>query len=473
MTLFQSPFWKQMAMLVQSGIPFLNLVTDEPMRFAIHLPQFAKHLGYGYCEIPLREMPTVDLIRKQANFSELIIAYDPHGKERFAIQSDLIPFYRNHFSAYEENGITLITATEKPLQEELFFRITADLPNRDEFEALLIPYTQNLLLTPEEKAHFLRKASGLSYHSFRYLLNLHVFQKATGGDTQFAIQFIDHYKKQLLQEVLLEILEPVSIEEVGGLSQIKSYLQKCAYLFHLEEAPYSFKRPRGILLAGVPGCGKTLIAKATGDLFRVPVVRMDIGRFMSKWVGESEANFERALEMLEQLSPLVVLIDEIEKIGFSSYAHEVTSRLLARFLFWLQEHRSRIFILATANHPEYLPVEFIRTGRFDRNYFIDLPTLKERMHIFSIHLKKAGVTLNPNEMEMLAEMTNGFTGAEIEQVVTEGVTTAIYTQTKVTTKHLLDALQQITPLSKMRQSEIEKIRKLLHHGFFPGNEPES
>lgn len=473
MKMFRTAFWKHLDLLVQSGVPFINLVTHEPMRFTTHFPLYAKKIGYGYCEVPLREMPTVDYIRKKGQFGELLIAYDPHGKERHTLQPDIIPFYRNHFHAYEENGITFITATDQPLNEELFYTIQADLPSVEEFEDFLNGYVENQLISLEEKNELLKHTHGLSYHIFRYLTNLYLFQKSIDKKATDVFKLIGQYKKQLLQEVNLEILEPVTFEEVGGLSRLKEYLKRSAYLFHLEQSDYWFKRPRGILIAGVPGCGKTLIAKATGHLFKVPVVRMDIGRFMSKWVGESEANFERALEMLERLSPLVVLIDEIEKIGFSSFAHEVTSRLLARFLFWLQEHQSKVFIIATANHPEFLPAEFIRSGRFDRNYFIDIPSLDERVHIFSIHLRKSRVTLKDEEIQKLAELTNGFTGAEIEQVVIEAVASAIYTNTKPVFQHFEKALHQITPLLRMRASEIEQIRKLIHHGFYPGNNPES
>ena len=212
------------------------------------------------------------------------------------------------------------------------------------------------------------------------------------------------------------------------------------------------------------------MAKAAAGVFGTTLVRLDMGRFYSKYLGETEAKFTRALQTVEQIAPVVVLIDEIEKFfGSSEGEHEVSKRLLGTFLYWLQERKGKIFIVASANRVSQLPPELMRAGRWDRCFFIDLPSIEERSSIFQIHINKAKA--NPAEFNLpaLIEGSDGYTGAEIEQAVVDALYIANAKDTALSQEILLAALGDITPTSVTRKADIDSIRRLGDQGFYPAN----
>ncbi len=283
-------------------------------------------------------------------------------------------------------------------------------------------------------------------------------------------------KEAELIKANLEPVKPISPDMVGGLENLKAYLSIVSRMFAIKEPPKGFKavpQMKGILLAGVPGTGKTLSAKMLGKLLGIPVVRLDLGRMMSKWLGESEANFRRALETIEALSPVVVLLDEIEKMfGTTGFQHETTSRIVGDFLYWLQERKANIYVIATANRIEMLAPEMMRVGRWDKMFYFDLPTFTERKEIFRIHLSRFVETTDGIDIDAVASASEGFTGAEIEQVVIESVSRAIHDGKSLSTELIQETIQATTPLSRTRPEEIERIRSLTSRGFYPASRQE-
>lgn len=271
-------------------------------------------------------------------------------------------------------------------------------------------------------------------------------------------------KAHILRDVGLDVLEAIDIGNVGGLENLKEFLQ-------IRKAGWDKDLPvKGVLLAGVPGGGKSLTAKAAAGVLGTTLVRTDMGRFYSKYLGETERQFNRALQTIEQIAPVVVLIDEMEKFfGNADGEHEVSKRLLGSFLYWLQERKKKIFIVATANRVQSLPPELMRAGRWDRAFFIDLPSVAERQKIFEIHLAKQKANIAAFDMPTLLRTTEGYTGAEIEQAVIDAMYLANAQDKELNNEALVDAVTRITPTSETRREDINQIRSLRDQGFYPAN----
>ena len=260
-------------------------------------------------------------------------------------------------------------------------------------------------------------------------------------------------------------------EEIGGLEGLKEWLSSKAQVFRrLDEAKkFGVDTPKGVLLVGMPGCGKSLAAKASARLFNVPLLRLDIGRLLGKYVGESEHNMRVALKTAESISPCILWIDEIEKafagIDQNGGASDITKRLFGQFLTWLQEKENTVFVVATANDITAFPPEFLRKGRFDEVFFIDFPNEEERERIFEIHLEKRGKMSDDIDLKELAEETEGYCGADIEEIVKNAVENKFILETeneeekKITTNNLLEATKSIDSLSNILSDKIDILKK--------------
>ena len=259
-----------------------------------------------------------------------------------------------------------------------------------------------------------------------------------------------------------------SIDDIGGLEQLKKWLFRKEKIFsNLDKAmKFGVDVPKGIMIVGMPGCGKSLAAKATASLFGMPLVRLDVGRLMGKYVGESEENMRKALRLSEAISPCVLWIDEIEKafagVGTGGSGHEVTTRLFGQFLTWMQEKENTVFIVATANDISHLPPEFLRKGRFDELFFVDLPNGEERKNILDIHLKKRGKWSRDIDSIKLIKETAGFNGADIEAVVKDTIEKAfIEGKDEITTDDLMDTIQDTKSISQTLKDRIDSLRKAI------------
>ena len=247
--------------------------------------------------------------------------------------------------------------------------------------------------------------------------------------------------------------------DVGGLEGLKEWLQMRREIFSGEIQNPGLDAPKGIMLLGVQGCGKSLAAKAVAGTWGVPLLRLDFGSLYSKFYGESEKNLRESLKMAELMSPCVLWIDEIEKgISVGENDGGTSSRMLGTILTWMAENKAKVFIVATANDIEALPPELIRKGRLDEIFFVDLPDNKTRGIIFSIHLGKR--KLNPDDfnVESLAEKSAGFSGSEIEQAIVSSLYSSLAQKTALNESHLLDELAKTRPLSVVMEEKIESLR---------------
>lgn len=276
-------------------------------------------------------------------------------------------------------------------------------------------------------------------------------------------------KQQIIKKsgILEMVTVKETVEDIGGLQNLKDWLRTKAQIFRDVRRAKAFgvDIPKGVLIAGMPGCGKSLTAKAAASMFRVPLLRMDMGRLMGKYVGESEANMRRALQLTEASSPCVLWIDELEKAfagaGAQGGSSEVTTRLFGSFLTWMQEKDSLAFVVATANNISHLPPELMRKGRFDEIFYVDFPNQSEREKIISLHIgKRRSADLAKIDIPALARKMKGYCGADIESVVRDGIEAAFVAgKDHITTEDLQAAIGRTHPISETMKDAIEEMDK--------------
>mgnify|MGYP005889282925 FL=1 len=257
-----------------------------------------------------------------------------------------------------------------------------------------------------------------------------------------------------------------SLKDVGGMEILKDWLYKRQKAYEKKARDFGLQEPKGLLLLGVPGCGKSLTAKSIASFWNMPLLRLDIGKVYQGLVGSSEDNIRKAIATAEAVAPCVLWIDEIEKglNGVQSSGSTdggVTSRIFSTILTWMQEKTSPVFVVATANNINLLPPELLRKGRFDEIFFVDLPTAKERENIFSIHLIKKGQDPSHFPMEMLGKKSEGFNGAEIEECIKEAMFAAYVDNPEnpvLKATHIMNAITQTVPLSTTMKEQINSLR---------------
>lgn len=308
---------------------------------------------------------------------------------------------------------------------------------------------------------------GLSTLEIGTILNL-TYSK-TGKLSEDALELIMEQKQQMIQKAGILEMVPVkeTLSDIGGLYNLKEWIRnKARVLKDMKRAKeFGVDLPKGVLLAGMPGCGKSLNAKATAKVFGVPLLKLDMGRLMGKYVGESEENMRQAIALAEAISPCVLWVDELEKafagIGGSGGGAEVTTRLFGHFLTWMQEKESSVFVVATANDITKLPSELMRKGRFDEVFYVKLPSDDERKKIFEIHIKKRrAMDLDSIDVSKLVELTKGYSGADIEGVVKEAVEIAfVKGQKTTTTDDYISVIKKTHSLKEIMGESLDKLEK--------------
>ena len=249
--------------------------------------------------------------------------------------------------------------------------------------------------------------------------------------------------------------------DVGGARRLKRWVEQRRAPFVQDPPPAGLEPPKGMLLLGVQGCGKSLLAKAVAGGFGVPLVRLDFGTLYDKYHGETEKNLRAALASTEQLAPCVLWIDEIEK-GLAAGSGEsdgLSRRVLGYLLTWMAERKSRVFLVATANQVHDLPAELLRKGRFDEIFFIDLPDPATRVEIFALHLDRRSLPREAIDLSALAAAADGFSGAEIEQVIVSALYAAHADQTSLDTQTLMQAIRDTRPLSELMAEQVQALRE--------------
>lgn len=319
-------------------------------------------------------------------------------------------------------------------------------------------------LTTEAREKLLKAALGLTKDEAEK-----VYRKAqvtTGRLTEEELDIVLSEKKQLIRRngILEYIEEDATIDAVGGLEELKKWLKQRSNAFTEKAREYGLPQPKGMLILGVPGCGKSLIAKTTSRLWGLPLLRLDMGRvYDGSMVGRSEANLRNALKTAESISPVILFIDELDKsfagsAGSGDSDGGTSSRIFGSFLTWMQEKKSPVFVMATANRVERLPGEFLRKGRFDEIFFVDLPTPEERQDIFKIHLSKRRGDIGRFDLEQLAKIADGFSGAEIEQGIVAAMYESFAQDREFTQLDIIAAIRATLPLSRTMQEQVTALR---------------
>jgi SpoVK/Ycf46/Vps4 family AAA+-type ATPase len=339
-----------------------------------------------------------------------------------------------------------------------------DLTALDRVLSQQLEQTRQNRLSNEGREKLLKASLGLTKDEAEK-----VYRKAyvkRGKITEAEVDIILSEKKQLIRRngILEFIEEDETIDSVGGLEELKGWLIQRSGAFSERARTYGLPQPKGMLILGVPGCGKSLIAKTTSRLWGLPLLRLDMGRvYDGSMVGRSEANLRGALKTAESISPAILFIDELDKAfagtaGSGDSDGGTSSRIFGSFLTWMQEKTSPIFVMATANRVERLPGEFLRKGRFDEIFFVDLPIQSEREAVFSIHLSKRNRDLDRFDLSQLAKVADGFSGAEIEQALIAAMYDAFAQNREFTQLDIIAAIKATLPLSRTMTEQVTALR---------------
>ncbi|MBV5298182.1 MAG: AAA family ATPase [Rhodoferax sp.] len=339
------------------------------------------------------------------------------------------------------------------------------LPDEVAIRKMICEYAENYGVEVEEDAisKLALAFQGLSRYEIGQLINRGYQQDGMIGVED--IDLVQFEKTQIIKKSgILEMLTvKEKLEDIGGLDKLKPWLMQKAKIMSDWPAARSFgvEPPKGVMIVGMPGCGKSLTAKATAALFSLPLLKLDIGSLMGKYVGESEGNMRRAIKVAEAVSPCVLWVDEVEKafvgIGSGGSGSEVSTRLFGYFLTWMQEKTKQVFVIATANDISALPPELLRKGRFDEIFYVDFPTEKERSDIFKVHLAKRKKLSSSIQLDGLAKATEGYSGADIESVVKEAIEQAfIDNRAKLDNNRLLAIVKNTHPLREVMKKKVKE-----------------
>lgn len=320
-------------------------------------------------------------------------------------------------------------------------------------------------VSEENKSQFALAFQGLTRYEIIQLL-----KRGYQQDGQLSaddLQLIHDEKAQIIKKsgtmAVVQVKE--TLKDIGGLNVLKPYLKQKAKVLNNWSSARAFgvEPPKGIMIVGMPGCGKSLTAKAASKLFNLPLLKLDMGSLMGKYVGESEGNMRYALKIAEAVSPCVLWIDEIEKafvgMGSGALGSEVSTRMFGYFLSWMQEKESQVFVIATANDISVLPPELLRKGRFDEIFYVDFPNDSERKAIFEVHLRKRHQLNDDINLDELVKNTKDYSGADIEAVVKDSIERAfVESVKKLDTARLLSVIKTTQPLGQVMKDKVDEYK---------------
>ena len=490
---------EEISILIQAQYPLIYLVTSEEERCEQAISAIAKAKPQGRLFVWTVTQGMVEYGQTRANSQQSTLSPqaaiewairqgEPKDRQRESndnvsiyIFKDLHPFkddatvtrlLRDAIASFKGTQKTIILMS--PLQQipiELEKEVVVldfALPDMAELgqvlKAQLDKAKPQRSITTEGREKLLKAALGLTKDEAEK-----VYRKAQvckGRLTEDEVDIVLSEKKQLIRRngILEFIEEDETLDAVGGLEELKRWLRQRSNAFTERARQYGLPQPKGMLILGVPGCGKSLIAKTTSRLWGLPLLRLDMGRvYDGSMVGRSEANLRNALKTAESISPAILFIDELDKAfaGGSGSADSdggTSSRIFGSFLTWMQEKTSPVFVMATANRIERLPGEFLRKGRFDEIFFVDLPTKEERQDIFKIHLSKRRMDISRFDLEQLSKVSDGFSGAEIEQGLIAAMYEAFAQDREFTQLDIIAAIKSTLPLSKTMTEQVSALR---------------
>ena len=413
-------------------------------------------------------------------------------RDAVVVLRDFHPFFNDPLVARRVRDLMHAPAENKAIRTVVFLSsivkipmemekdvvvVDFDLPDRKMMEDIVREMAYNgaksqrfgknfakVLESPDLQREIAEAAMGLTEQEARQ-----VFAKTTVRDKGFLLKTILAEKKHIIRKSgILEFYETtLGMESVGGLVYMKEWLNKRRHAFTPVAQTFGLPPPKGILLLGVPGCGKSLSAKAISQGWQMPLLRLDVGKVFGSLVGSSEENMRRAIKTAEAVAPAILWLDELEK-GFSGTKSSgqsdggTTARVFATFLTWLQEKTSPVFVIATANDVSMLPPELLRKGRFDEIFFVDLPNRQERQEILAIQLKKRNRDPATFDMTKLIDATAGFSGSELEEAIV-GALYDTFDEGKgdldITTERLVNAVREVIPLSQTMRERLAEMRE--------------
>ena len=390
------------------------------------------------------------------------------------IEEEEIKFYLRQISnkaKYTNTHVIILSAVYKlPIElEKNITVLSTPLPDRKELEITLKKVEEDckINLSIDMRNRMVDAALGMTTMEADLAFCLAAVRNGLGEE---APSTVSSEKEQIIRKsgILDYFPKNESLKDVGGMEVLKDWLYKRKMAYEKNARDFGLQEPKGLLLLGVPGCGKSLTAKSIASFWNMPLLRLDIGKVYQGLVGSSEDNIRKAIATAEAVAPCVLWIDEIEKglNGIQSSGSTdggVTSRIFSTILTWMQEKTSPVFVVATANNIDHLPPELLRKGRFDEIFFVDLPNKKERENIFKIHLSKKGQTPSVFPLEEFSNKTDGFNGAEIEECIKEAMFAA-YVQSpnnpKLHAIHISEAIDKTVPLSTTMKEQIARLREL-------------
>ena len=354
--------------------------------------------------------------------------------------------------------------------QDLITVVEFQLPSKDEISQELsrLINSLNIKIDSQLFENLASACQGLSLERIRRVLSKIIATYKTIDDNSIVVLLSE--KKQIIRQT--EILEYYSVDDkitsLGGLDILKDWLKKRKTAFGIQASNYGLPTPRGLLLIGIQGTGKSLTAKAIANDWKLPLLKLDVGKLFGGIVGESESRLRQMINVSETISPCILWIDEIDKAFTNTESKGdsgTSNRVLATFISWLSEKTKPVFVIATANNIDLLPLEIIRKGRFDEIFFLDLPKQEEREEIFKIHLQE----FRPNTWESfdyskLAQASDSFSGAEIRQSIIEGMYHAFYEKREFTTDDICFALSELIPLALLESDQMKRLQSWASSG---------
>ncbi len=484
---------RELDLLIRSRYPIIYLRTSEEGRACNLIVNIAKAQRKNLMEwtrteglrsVETHHGPAIKLTQETSQPMAAMESILQDSGRTIYVMKDLHPYLDDHIvvrklrDLYESikrsyKTVVLLSPVKKipPELEKATYFLNMPLPDLEILKNLLKDIVRLVrtdsrikIELPEEKYEGLANAAlGLTLEEAE-----RVFYKAIVRDAKLTmddVQYVRDEKQQIVQKSgLLEYYETSeSLASVGGLDLLKAWLKRRTRSFEPAAKEYGLPPPKGLLLLGVQGCGKSLAAKAVAGSWGFPLLRLDMSRIFGSLIGSSEENMRRALDMAESVSPAVLWVDEIEKTfsGIESSGMTdagTTARVFGYFLTWLQDKKAMVFCVATANSVDRLPPELLRKGRFDDIFFVDLPKQNERVAIVRIHLNKRKRDPDKFDLERLAEQAESFSGAEIEQAIISAMYDAFDHDREVKTTDILQAMQTSVPLSVTMREGLERLR---------------
>ncbi len=482
-------FGTDLALLIRARYSLIYIPTIEEERVEKSIEQVAKQLenrpvyiwdfvdgyqgnpndqGFGRRN-PLQALEFIDKL--SPNEPGIFILRDYH---RFLEDVSVARKLRNlgrKFKAEPKNLIIL--APQISIPNDLSEAITIlefPLPNAEEIRseiAKLLQATQQNLASPDLD-DIVRASQGLSLDRVRRVLGRAIAEHQSIEPAD--VESILEEKRQTIRQTQILDFYPTSAQmaDIGGLDNLKEWLVRRGGSFSDKARQYGLPHPRGLLLVGIQGTGKSLTAKAIAHHWHLPLLRLDVGRLFAGLVGESESRTRQMIQLAEALSPCILWIDEIDKAfgGLDSKGDAgTTSRVFSTVVTWLAEKTSAVFVVATANNVQALPPEILRKGRFDEIFFVGLPSQNERRSIFAVHLQKVRAqSLRDFDLDRLAAETPSFSGAEIEQILVEAMHIGFSQNRDFTTNDILEAASQTIPLAVTAQEQINALQEWANSG---------